>query len=66
MPAPRIAVSEANAAQILDLPRSKFRDLVREGILPPPVELAPGLQRWRVSDLHAILDGQAAREGFEW
>ncbi|OLS51331.1 hypothetical protein BV392_04495 [Rhodovulum sulfidophilum] len=62
----RLAVSENTAAQMLDLPRARFRDLVHKGVLPPPIELAPGLERWRASELRAVLDGQVPRERFEW
>lgn len=71
MPAARpteaaIAASEATAAKMLDLPRGKFRDLVEQGALPQGRELAPGIVRWRVADLEAILTGDAMGDDFKW
>lgn len=56
-----LAVSDTNAAHMLDLPTTKFRELVAAGALPPPVRVADGIERWRVDDLQAILSGKAAR-----
>ncbi|WP_422028073.1 hypothetical protein [Roseovarius sp.] len=56
-----LALRDTNAAKVLDMPTAKFRDLVKKGAMPPPVVLADGIERWRMSDLAAILDGTAAR-----
>jgi predicted DNA-binding transcriptional regulator AlpA len=58
-PAP-LAVGDATAAAMLDLPASEFRKLVAAGALPPPVRIG-GHSRWRVDQLTAILDGAAAK-----
>lgn len=62
-----IAVGEKAAARMLDMSPAKFRELVAAGAFPLPVPLAEGVDRWRVSDLEAILNGEAARpqEEFE-
>jgi len=57
-PAP-IAVREAMAAKLLDLPVERFREYVRTGALPPPVRIGRD-ERWRVDQLQAILRGDAA------
>ncbi|TMV14433.1 helix-turn-helix transcriptional regulator [Arenibacterium halophilum] len=54
-----ICVRETRAAQLLDLTSKEFRDLVSKGALPRPVRVG-GFDRWRVSDLEAILNGDAA------
>lgn len=56
----KIAVKESSAAKMLDMPTTDFRRLVQRGILPPPVTLGNNLERWRVSDIEAILDGSSA------
>ena len=50
----------ATAARLLDMPVSRFRALVRQGILPPPVRIAD-MERWKIPEFLAILDGSAAR-----
>ncbi|MBM1813443.1 helix-turn-helix transcriptional regulator [Pseudosulfitobacter pseudonitzschiae] len=60
-----IAVRDTTAAKMLDLPATVFRKLVNEGALPPPCNLG-GHVRWRVSDIQAILDGQASRPDEEF
>lgn len=64
MPAPRpsmpIFARDTTAARLLDMPVGRFRDLVRQGILPPPVRIAD-MERWKVPELEAILDGTAAK-----
>lgn len=60
MGAPRpIAVREAKAAAMLDMPATKFRHLVDQGALPPPVQIGDE-QRWIVAGIEAILSGKAA------
>ena len=54
-----LAVREATAARMLDMPAAEFRQLVAEGALPPPCRVG-GHERWRVNDIEAILDGSAA------
>lgn len=62
MGAPRIqlAVRDTSAARMLDMSATDFRRLVQRGVFPPPVRLESGLERWRVSDIEAILSGKAA------
>ncbi|PIE10018.1 MAG: hypothetical protein CSA72_10410 [Rhodobacterales bacterium] len=61
-----ICLKESGAAKMLDLPVSEFLRLVGVGALPPPVMVGPH-QRWRLSDLEAIVNGTAALpdDGFE-
>lgn len=56
----RLAVREVTAAKMLDMPASKFRDLVAMSALPAPVRIGD-TERWLVDDIRAILDGSAAR-----
>ncbi|RBW63043.1 hypothetical protein DS906_01090 [Ruegeria sp. A3M17] len=58
-----IAVSERNAAKLLDMPVGSFRDLVSNGILPRPRKIGP-LERWDADELRAILRGQMI-DGYE-
>jgi hypothetical protein len=55
-----LAVKERTAAGLLDMSGSEFRRLVNAGALPAPC-LVGGVERWRVADLEAILNGNAAR-----
>lgn len=62
MPAPRvqpIAVSDKTAAQMLDMPAARFRELVDHGAMPKPITLGNGIERWRYADLEAIVEGRA-------
>jgi len=54
-----IAVSDRRAAQMLDMPTSRFRELVAAGALPKPRRIAD-MERWRMVDLEAVLSGTAA------
>lgn len=55
-----IAVGEKTAAAMLDMTIRDFGDLVANGALPGPKDIG-GHKRWMVSDLEAILTGDAAR-----
>ena len=55
-----IAVGEKTAAAMLDMSIRDFCDLVARGALPGPKDLG-GHKRWMVSELEAILTGEAAR-----
>ena len=67
MPTPSpLFASEATAAKLLDMPRSNFRALVDAGALPRGREIAPGIVRWRVKDLEAIVTGEAMADDFQW
>lgn len=55
-----IAVGEKTAAAMLDMTMRDFGDLVANGALPSPKNIG-GHKRWIVSDLEAILTGEAAR-----
>ena len=65
-PPPPLFASEATAARLLDMQRAQFRSLVEAGALPKGQEIAPGVIRWRVADLDAILTGKAMSEDFQW
>ena len=61
-----IAVAERTAAKMMDMAPSDFRRLVEAGSLPSPVRIS-GLERWRVSDLESVLNGNAMSEDeFTW
>jgi len=61
-----IAVAERTAAKMMDMKPSDFRRLVQCGSLPSPVRIS-GLERWRVSDLESVLNGNAMNEDeFTW
>lgn len=59
-----IAVGESSAARMLDFRPAEFSRLVEVGAMPPPV-MINGFARWRVRDLEAILNGDAARPAEE-
>ena len=54
-----ILANERTAARLLDMKPGTFRCLVREGVLPKPVEIG-GLERWDVEQLKAIISGRVA------
>lgn len=58
-----IAVGEKNAAKMLDLPVTRFRQLVSEGVLPRPRKIGP-YERWDADELRAIIRGQMV-DGYE-
>lgn len=61
MTAPRpLAVREATAAAMLDMPATEFRRLVQSGAMPQPVRIG-GNERWLVDQIQAILGGDAAK-----
>ena len=47
------------AAKLLDMKPKEFRELVRDGVLPPPCRLGE-FERWDVEQLKAIASGEAA------
>ncbi len=49
----KILVNDRDAAAMLSMGRSTFREKVRAGLLPSPVRIG-GLTRWRVADLQAV------------
>ena len=55
-----IAVRDATAARMLDLPLAEFLRLVSAGALPGPKHVGDN-ELWLVDDLRAILSGDAAR-----
>ena len=59
-PAPKLLASERTSADMLDLSVAEFRRLVAIGALPPPVMIGDN-ERWKVNQLRAIVDGEAAR-----
>ncbi len=52
----KLLVTDREAAAMLSMGRSTFREKVRAGMLPPPVRLG-GLTRWRVADLVRAIEG---------
>jgi len=56
----QIAVRDVTAAKMLDMPTTKFRELVAKGLMPQPKRIADGIQRWNVEDLQQIVSGNAA------
>lgn len=62
-----IAVAEKTAAKMMDMAPLEFRRLVKSGSLPSPVRITRDYERWRVSDLEAVLNGDAMNEDeFSW
>ncbi len=62
-----IAVGEKTAAKMMDMTTAEFRHLVGSGSLPSPVRITGEFLRWRVSDLDAVLNGNAMNEDdFSW
>jgi hypothetical protein len=53
-----ILANERTAARLLDMKPTEFRALVDAGHLPGPREIAPGVERWDVSDLRRIGAGE--------
>lgn len=67
MKAEPIFVTEATAAQLMDMKPAEFRKLVEAGHLPRPCEIAPGMVRWQVDDLRKIASGAAILGGdMQW
>jgi hypothetical protein len=61
-----ILVSEAKAAQLLDMKPAEFRALVEGGHLPKGREIAPCFVRWDVDELRMIGSGAAVDGGIVW
>lgn len=61
-----ILVSEAKAAQLLDMKPAEFRALVEGGHLPKGREIAPCVVRWDVDALRMIGSGAAVDGGIDW
>lgn len=40
--------------RILSISRSQLYDLIRQGVLPPPIKLG-GCSRWKVADIRAAI-----------
>lgn len=61
----KLAVTEAQAASMLSLPRKEFAALVTRGALPRPVRIGSH-DRWSVEALNAVLTGtKVEEEAFE-
>lgn len=52
---PPSMMSTATLANELDVSESTVRDMVRRGLLPPPVVLTPGIVRWNWETVQAFL-----------
>jgi predicted DNA-binding transcriptional regulator AlpA len=61
-----LLVRSSTAAKMLDMQTSDFRRLVESGALPPPIQIG-GHERWRVSQIEAVLRGDSAlpSDGFD-
>ncbi len=61
-----IAVPDTEAARMLRLRPTEFRDLVSQGAIPPPHRIGP-YERWWVSELDDLRSGDAAlpKEDFD-
>lgn len=44
----------ADVIQILSISRSQLYDLIRLGVLPPPIKLG-GCSRWKAEDIRAAI-----------
>ncbi len=53
--------TEKHTADLLDMPKSTFRDLVATGDLPGPVVIG-GQERWDVETLTRVLRGELVYE----
>ena len=53
--------SEKRAADLLDMPKSTFRELVADGVLPRPVVIGK-CERWDVEALTKALRGEPLYE----
>lgn len=63
---PALAVSDADAANLLNVSRSHFRQLVRDGRAPSPFKLGRA-SRWRVQELRDwIAAGAPPRHKWAW
>ena len=62
-----IFATERNAAKLLDLKAADFRNLVDQGHLPKPLDIA-GYERWDVEELRQIGRGDfaAGMGGVDW
>lgn len=52
---PPSMMSAASLANELDISESSVRDMVRRGLLPPPIVLTPGVVRWNWETVQAFL-----------
>lgn len=52
---------DARAAKLLDMPVKRFRELVAEGAIPPPVNIG-GEERWDVDNLRETFRGNPVGE----
>ena len=48
-------LSRASLADALDISESTVDQMVRRGVLPPPIRLSPGCVRWRWADVDIAL-----------
>lgn len=54
-------VDEPNACELLGgVHRSTLWRWIREGKLPKPIKLGPGVARWRMSHIRAFIEAMAA------
>jgi hypothetical protein len=58
--------SEKRAADLLDMPKSTFRDLVAGGVLPRPMVIG-NCERWDVEALQRAIRGELETlDGVQW
>ena len=66
MTRPPLFASEKHAADLLDMTKSMFRDLVAGGILPGPVVIG-NCERWDVEALQRAIRGDLeTMDGVQW
>lgn len=53
-------IDEPNACELLGVHRSTLWRWVREGKLPKPTKLGPGVARWRASQINGFIEAMAA------
>jgi predicted DNA-binding transcriptional regulator AlpA len=62
---PPAYLSRASLARELDCSESTIDELVRRGVIPPPIRLSSGCLRWRWADVDLALKNYAAGNGGE-
>jgi predicted DNA-binding transcriptional regulator AlpA len=53
---PRRYVRAAGLTRMLDISRATVRQLVRDGVLPPPVVLSRKVHLWDVAEIDRIIE----------
>lgn len=59
----KLLLSEQSVADMLDCSKTQVRNLVKKGIIPPPIKLGEGyraMSRWKTSDIQAAVERVSA------